>query len=139
MKLLFHFLGIHYGVPKFPRSLSSSYKVLTLPTSNNLRVNMASHPTKKDIYGPGTFTDVDFTPVPQECTRILHHLAETTPGFTTDPAILDNVHFHGADYPIIPGPLKSQVFVRDTHTTLFSFANLFLGCCSSCYGRYCWQ
>jgi hypothetical protein len=59
---------------------------------------MASHPTKKDIYGPGTFTDVDFTPVPQECTRILHHLADTTPGFTTDPAILDIVHFHGADY-----------------------------------------
>jgi hypothetical protein len=105
--------------------LTSSEEFLALPTSNNLKVKMASHTTQKDVYGPGTFTDINFTPVPQECTRILHHLAETTPGFTTDPAIVDNVHFRGADYPIIPGPLKSQVFVRNTHTTVCSFANLF--------------
>ena len=73
---------------------------------------MVSHPAKKDVYGPGTFTDLDFTPVPQECQRILQHLAESTPGFTTDPKILNNVNFHGADYPMIPGPLKSQAFVR---------------------------
>lgn len=72
---------------------------------------MTSHPTKKDVYGAGTFTDLEFTPVPQECTRILHYLAEMTPGFTTDPAVLNSVNFHGADYPIIPGPLKSQAFV----------------------------
>jgi hypothetical protein len=77
---------------------------------------MSSHQTEKDIYGPGTFADVNFTPVPQECKRILRYLAETTPGFTTDPTLLDNVDFHGADYPIIPGPLKSQAFVRVSRT-----------------------
>jgi hypothetical protein len=86
--------------------------------SNNLKINMTSHPTKKDVYGPGTFTDVEFTPVPQECTRLLHHLASTTPGFITDPAVLHNVHFHGAEYPIIPGPLKSQAFVRKPHISV---------------------
>jgi hypothetical protein len=79
---------------------------------------MTSHSTKKEVYGPGTFTDVEFTPVPQECTRLLHHLASSTPGFTTDPGVLDNVHFHGAEYPIIPGPLKSQAFVREPHISV---------------------
>ena len=76
---------------------------------------MAPPSTKRGVYGPGTFTDLEFIPVPQECKRILQHLAESTPGFTTDPAILDNVNFHGAEYPIIPGPLKSQAFVRASH------------------------
>lgn len=73
---------------------------------------MFTHPTRKDVYGPGSFADLEFTPVPQECKRLLKYLADSTPGFTKDQALLDNVHFHGADYPIIPGPLKSQVFVR---------------------------
>lgn len=62
-------------------------------------------------YGPGTYVDKEFTPVPVEARRILHYLAEITPGFTKEEAVLDQVTFEGDDLPIIPGPAKSQVFV----------------------------
>ncbi|KAM4063090.1 coA-transferase family III domain-containing protein [Hirsutella rhossiliensis] len=69
---------------------------------------MAKHSTVKGTYGPGTFTDAAYTPLPAECRRLLKYFAESTPGFTTDDAALSSVEFHGGDLPIIPGPLKSQ-------------------------------
>jgi hypothetical protein len=71
------------------------------------------HSVEQDegIYGPGTFTDTEFTPVPHECERLLKHFAQITPGFTSDPAALSKVHFHGNDLPILPGPIKAQVLV----------------------------
>ncbi|KAF2171090.1 hypothetical protein M409DRAFT_51311 [Zasmidium cellare ATCC 36951] len=70
---------------------------------------MATHETVTDVYGPGTFTDVDFTPVPQDARRVLEYFAKKTPGFNSDPAFLDNVKFTGGDLPILPGPIKAQV------------------------------
>lgn len=67
------------------------------------------------IYGPGTFTDTIFTPVPQECERLLNHFAQITPGFNSDPAVLSKVRFHGGDLPILPGPIKAQVLVRSKY------------------------
>ena len=65
------------------------------------------HPTTEGGYGPGTFVDTSFTPLPQECTRLLKWLASKTPGFTSDQRVLDAVKFEGDDLPIIPGPVKS--------------------------------
>lgn len=61
------------------------------------------HPTTAGAYGPGTFVDQSFTPVPQECKRLLKWLAGVTPRFTEDPEVLDHVHFEGDDFPSIPG------------------------------------
>lgn len=72
---------------------------------------MASHPTTKDVFGPGTFVDNEFIGVPADSRRLLKHLASITPGFTTQEELLDSVEFSGDDLPIIPGPIKSQVFV----------------------------
>ncbi|PFH63366.1 hypothetical protein XA68_12330 [Ophiocordyceps unilateralis] len=69
---------------------------------------MASHSTVKGVYGPGTYTDTVYTPIPKECHRLLKYFADATPGFTSDAEALD-VDFHGDDLPLIPGPLKSQV------------------------------
>ena len=66
-------------------------------------------------YGPGTSVDTEFTPVPQECKRILHELAVNTPGFTQDPTLIDAVNFHGSDLPCISGPLKTQAFTAVLH------------------------
>lgn len=66
-------------------------------------------------YGPGTWTDSSFTPVPKECKRLLAVLARETPGFTKDHRLLDNVTFEGDDLPNIPGPLKSQVLTSVMH------------------------
>ncbi|PHH67874.1 hypothetical protein CDD82_1039 [Ophiocordyceps australis] len=68
---------------------------------------MAPHSTTKGVYGPGTFTDTVFTPLPTECRRLLKYFADATPGFTKDAKALD-VNFHGEDLPRIPGPLKAQ-------------------------------
>ncbi|PHH79478.1 hypothetical protein CDD80_4705 [Ophiocordyceps camponoti-rufipedis] len=68
---------------------------------------MAPQSTVKGVYGPGTYTDTSFTPLPKECQRLLKYFAENTPGFTKDAKDLD-VNFHGDDLPMIPGPLKSQ-------------------------------
>lgn len=78
---------------------------------------MAVHQTTKDAFGPGTFVDRDFIGVPADASRLLKHLAGITPGFTTEEAALNDVEFSGGELPIIPGPLKSQVFVR-THSSL---------------------
>ncbi|PON25208.1 hypothetical protein TGAM01_v205894 [Trichoderma gamsii] len=69
---------------------------------------MATNNILKNVYGPGTFTDAFFTPLPAECHRLLKFFARVTPGFTNNASLLDSVEFHGGDLPIIPGPLKSQ-------------------------------
>ena len=71
--------------------------------------------TTEGEYGPGTFVDSSFTPVPKECTRLLHYLAKVTPGFTQDPTVLNAVKFEGLDYPCIPGPIKSQAVTAVIH------------------------
>lgn len=63
------------------------------------------------VYGPGTYTEQEFTPVPQDARRLLKHLAGITPGFSNEPKALDDVEFTGADFPILPGPIKAQVLV----------------------------
>ncbi|KAL4807206.1 CoA-transferase family III domain-containing protein [Aspergillus unguis] len=60
------------------------------------------------VYGPGSYTDTTFTPVHQECRRLLRELTAKTPGFTTDERVLDQVTFEGGDLPVIPGPIKSE-------------------------------
>ena len=73
------------------------------------------HPTTEGGYGPGTFVDTSFTPLPQECTRLLKWLASKTPGFTSDQRVLDAVKFEGDDLPIIPGPVKSVALTAALH------------------------
>ena len=60
-----------------------------------------------DVYGPGTFTDKTFTPVPEDTARIFRLLAEQTPTFTKDEALLSKVRFTGEDFPVLPGPIKA--------------------------------
>ncbi|GFP57143.1 acetyl-coenzyme A transferase nodX [Trichoderma asperellum] len=67
------------------------------------------------VYGPGSFTDTSFVPVPLECKRLLKHLALNTPGFTNDVNVLDGVTFEGEDLPVIPGPIKSQAMTTVLH------------------------
>ncbi|KIW12741.1 hypothetical protein PV08_07927 [Exophiala spinifera] len=66
-------------------------------------------------YGPGTFVDTSFAPVPEECRRLLRLLAEKTPWFTKNEALIDGVCFEGSDLPIIPGPIKSQAITAVLH------------------------
>lgn len=68
-----------------------------------------------DVYGPGTFTDKSFTPVPQDTQRIFRLLASQTPGFTQDDALLSKVQFTGEDYPVIPGPIKATSVAAALH------------------------
>ncbi|KAM7188273.1 succinate--hydroxymethylglutarate CoA-transferase [Naviculisporaceae sp. PSN 640] len=68
-----------------------------------------------DVYGPGTYTDVSFTPVPEESTRIFRSLASQTPGFTRDEFLLSKVTFVGNPDPIIPGPIKSVPVAAALH------------------------
>ncbi|KAI4627058.1 uncharacterized protein J4E87_004400 [Alternaria ethzedia] len=79
---------------------------------------MAVHQTTKDTFGPGTFVDRDFIGVPADASRLLKHLAGITPGFTTEEAALNDVEFSGGELPIIPGPLKSQVFSAVLHAMI---------------------
>lgn len=72
---------------------------------------MSEHKTTEGVYGPGTYTDTEFTPVPRESRRLLEHLASITPGFTNDAKAFEDVEFTGADLTIIPGPLKAQPLV----------------------------
>lgn len=60
-----------------------------------------------DVYGPGTYTDKTFTPVPQDTERIFRLIASQTPGFTQDEAVLSKVRFTGEEFPVIPGPIKA--------------------------------
>lgn len=73
---------------------------------------MHKHKTTEGVYGPGTYTDIDFVPVSQDCRRLLEYLASITPGFTHDSKALEGVEFTGGDLPILPGPIKGQVLVR---------------------------
>ncbi len=72
---------------------------------------MTAKTTTRGGFGPGTFVDTEYSPLPAECRRLLHHFAEVSPGFTTDDSALESVEFYGGDLPIIPGPLKSQAMV----------------------------
>lgn len=49
----------------------------------------------QETYGPGTYVDTSFTPVPEECKRLLKVFAAKTPGFTQDQALLEGVRFEG--------------------------------------------
>ncbi|KAK0609991.1 CoA-transferase family III domain-containing protein [Bombardia bombarda] len=68
-----------------------------------------------DIYGPGTYTDRTFIPVPRDTERIFRLLASQTPGFTQDEALLSKVKFVGEDYPVLPGPIKSVPVAAALH------------------------
>ena len=68
-----------------------------------------------DVYGPGTFTDKNFTPVPEDTQRIFRLIASQTPGFTQDDALLSKVQFTGEDYPVIPGPIKAVSVAAALH------------------------
>ncbi|KAK3689424.1 CoA-transferase family III domain-containing protein [Podospora appendiculata] len=72
-------------------------------------------PRIADVYGPGTYTDRAFVPVPRDTTRIFRLLASQTPGFTQDEALLSKVRFVGEDYPVLPGPIKSVSVAAALH------------------------
>ncbi|KAM0445326.1 hypothetical protein ACHAPV_002759 [Trichoderma viride] len=76
---------------------------------------MAAQVRVEGVYGPGSFTDTAFTPVPVESKRLLVELAKKTPGFTTDQSLIDGVKFVGDELPCIPGPIKSQAFTAALH------------------------
>jgi hypothetical protein len=74
------------------------------------------HPKKTPGgYGPGSWVDTDFTPVPKECERLLALMALETPGFTKDYRSLERTTFIGDDLPNIPGPIKAQAFTSVLH------------------------
>lgn len=68
-----------------------------------------------DVYGPGTFTDKSFTPVPEDTQRIFRLIASQTPGFTQDEKVLSKVHFTGESFPTIPGPIKAVSVAAALH------------------------
>ena len=68
-----------------------------------------------DVYGQGTFTDQDFTPVPEDTQRIFRLLVSQTPGFTQDDSLLSKVHFTGESFPVIPGPIKAVSVAAALH------------------------
>ncbi|KAH0290015.1 alpha methylacyl-CoA racemase [Aureobasidium namibiae CBS 147.97] len=68
-----------------------------------------------ESYGPGTHVEESFSPLPEECRRLLRLFAARTPGFTKDEALLNGVQFHGDDLPCIPGPIKSQAVTAVLH------------------------
>ncbi|KAL4903311.1 hypothetical protein BDW74DRAFT_54223 [Aspergillus multicolor] len=67
------------------------------------------------IYGPGTFVDKTFLPAPQDAQRIFSYIAAQTPGFTTDPSLLNTVSFSGSEFPVIPGPTKAPLVAAALH------------------------
>lgn len=68
-----------------------------------------------DVYGPGSFTDKKFTPVPEDTHRIFRLIASQTPGFTQDESILSKVRFTGEEFPVIPGPIKATSVAASLH------------------------
>lgn len=86
---------------------------------------MASHETISgtDIYGPGTFIDKEFLPVPIDARRVFEFLASSTPGFTKDRRTWDTVNFSGGSNPIIPGPIKAPVIAAALHAMCGLVAN----------------
>jgi hypothetical protein len=71
-----------------------------------------------DVYGLGTFVDVDVLPVPEDARRIFEILARKTPGFTQDRDIWETVKFEGHEESMIPGPLKSPVIASVVHAMI---------------------
>ncbi|KAK4223196.1 succinate--hydroxymethylglutarate CoA-transferase [Podospora fimiseda] len=69
-------------------------------------------PRVPNVYGPGTFTDRECLPVPDEAARLLRLLINQTPNFNSDPS---KVQFTGEPYPLIPGPLKSVPLAAALH------------------------
>ncbi|TVY69867.1 Succinyl-CoA--L-malate CoA-transferase beta subunit [Fusarium oxysporum f. sp. cubense] len=84
---------------------------------------MAQIVSGADIYGQGSWIDSEAPPVPDDARRLLKVLAEATPGFTTDPAVLDTVSFMGSSHSIVPGPLKSAVIAGALHAMSGIVAN----------------
>ncbi|KAL2879204.1 hypothetical protein SGCOL_005327 [Colletotrichum sp. CLE4] len=76
-----------------------------------------------DVYGPGTFTDKTFTPVPEDTERIFRLIASQTPGFTQDERLLSRVTFTGEAYPVIPGPIKAVSVAAALHAMTGVLAN----------------
>ncbi|KAJ4414959.1 hypothetical protein N0V82_007608, partial [Gnomoniopsis sp. IMI 355080] len=76
---------------------------------------MSSSTRIPDVYGPGTFTDKTFTPVPEDTQRIFRLIASQTPGFTQDERILSKVRFTGESFPTIPGPIKAVSVAAALH------------------------
>ncbi|KAH6614819.1 CoA-transferase family III domain-containing protein [Boeremia exigua] len=76
---------------------------------------MASTDRLVDVYGPGTYTDKAFVPVPEDTARIFRLIASQTPGFTQDETILSRVKFTGEDYPVLPGPIKATSVAAALH------------------------
>lgn len=76
-----------------------------------------------DIYGPGTFIDKEFLPVPEDARRVFELLATKTPGFTQDKALWDTVTFQGRPDPMVPGPMKSPVVAAALHAMCGVVAN----------------
>lgn len=68
-----------------------------------------------DVYGPGTFTDKTFTPIPKDTQRIFRLIASQTPGFTQDEKLLSKVRFTGEAFPTIPGPIKAVPVAAALH------------------------
>ncbi|KAK0725262.1 CoA-transferase family III domain-containing protein [Lasiosphaeris hirsuta] len=68
---------------------------------------MPQEPRIADAYGPGTYADRAFVPVPRDTERIFRLLASQTPGFTRDESLLSKTRFVGEDYPVLPGPIKA--------------------------------
>lgn len=75
----------------------------------------ASSNVTEGVYGPGSYTDTTFTPVPEECRRLLFELAAKTPGFTKDQELLNDGNFVGHDLSCIPGPIKSAALTAVLH------------------------
>lgn len=76
---------------------------------------MSSSDRIPGVYGPGSFTDKTFTPVPQDTARIFRQIVRQTPGFTQDEALLSKVRFTGEDFPVIPGPIKATSVAAALH------------------------
>ncbi|KAJ5175303.1 uncharacterized protein N7482_001180 [Penicillium canariense] len=85
----------------------------------------AAHRTipSPEIYGPGTFVDENFLPVPDDARRVFEILANATENFTKDPRVWDSVKFEGHDDPMIPGPLKAPVVAAALHAMCGVVAN----------------
>ena len=69
----------------------------------------------QETYGPGTYVEESFSPLPVECRRLLRLFAARTPGFTQDETLINEVQFDGDDLPCIPGPIKSQAVTAVLH------------------------
>ncbi|CAJ0549991.1 Ff.00g065860.m01.CDS01 [Fusarium sp. VM40] len=86
---------------------------------------MAPHETipGTNIYGPGTFIDKNFIPIPIDAKRVFELLASQTPGFTKSPDVWSTVTFSGGSTPVIPGPIKSPVVAAVLHAMCGVVAN----------------